>query len=162
MKNGRECSIRPIRPDDAALFQEFVRGLSPRSRYSRFFASLNELPQRTLARYTQLDYGRELTLVAATAGNGRPRLLGEANYSVLPDGATCEFAVVVADDLSGCGLGSRLMRSLMAAARAQGLAVIRGEVLARNEPMLALMEALDFTVNLTDDEDVVAVWRRID
>ena len=161
LKNGSACTLRPIRPDDAVLLQDFVRSLGAQSRYFRFFGSLNELSQRSLARFTQLDYGRELTLIALAADQDSPRLLGEANYACLPGGKICEFAVVIADDMASLGLGSRLMRGLMHAARVQGVSVMRGQVLADNAPMLALMEALDFFVNLTDDENIVEVSRQL-
>ena len=161
LKDNSRCTIRPIRPDDAVLYQEFVRGLKAQSRYFRFFNAMRELPQSALARFTQLDYGRELTLIATTQHNGQPRLLGEANYSCMPGGKICEFAVIVADDMSGRGLGSRLMRCLMEAASAQDIAVMRGEVLADNEPMLAMMDALGFIVQLTDEESVVEVSRQL-
>ena len=64
--------------------------------------------------------------------------------------------------MAGQGLGSRLMKRLMEAAREQGLTTIRGQVLADNEPMLGLMEALGFMINLTDDESMVEVSRRLD
>ncbi len=161
LKDGSGCTVRPIRPDDAVLFQDFVRSLSPESRRFRFFSTMSELPQSTLARYTQLDYGRELTLVAVALIDGQPRLLGEANYSCQPGGKSCEFAVVIAGDMAGRGLGSRLMRSLMEAARTQGVAVMRGQVLADNEPMLAMMEALDFIVMMTDEENILEVSRQL-
>ncbi len=161
LKDASICAIRPIRPDDAVLFQDFVRGLTAQSRYLRFFSAMRELPQSSLARFTQLDFGRELTLVATAQRNGKTRLLGEANYSCLPGGKTCEFAVAIADDLAGRGLGSRLMRCLMEAARAQGVSIMRGQVLADNETMLGLMEALDFVVKMTDEERILEVTRQL-
>jgi len=153
LKNGVDCTIRPIRPEDATALQEFVRGLSHRSKYFRYFSSVSELTQNLLARYTQIDYSRELTLVATVRRDGRTRMLGEANYAALPDGKTCEFAIIVANEAAGQGLGSRLMRCLMEAARQQGYTEIRGQVLPDNESMLTLMEALDFIVRLTDDAE---------
>lgn len=159
LKDGTACLIRPIRPEDAIPFQSFVRALSTRSKYFRFFNTVSELPQHQLARYTQIDYGRELTLLAIRENDGQQVVLGEAHYATLPDEKSCDFAVVIADDMAGKGLGMRLMNCLMAAARAQGLSSIQGQVLADNEPMLGLMEALDFMVMLTDDESVVEVSR---
>ncbi len=162
LKNGTGCTIRPIRPEDATALQEFVRGLSHRSKYFRYFSSVSELTQNLLARYTQIDYSRELTLVATMRRDGRTWMLGEANYAALPDGKTCEFAIIVANEAAGQGLGSRLMRCLMEAARQQGYTEIRGQVLPDNESMLTLMEALDFIVRLTDDaEGTLEVSRRL-
>lgn len=161
LKDGNTCTIRPIRPDDAILFQDFVRGLTAQTRHFRFFSSMRELPQSSLARFVQLDFGRELALIASAPCAGEQRLVGEANYSCLPGGKSCEFALVIADSMNGRGLGSRLMRCLIAAARAQGIAVMRGQVLADNEAMLNLMEALDFVVKLTDEEHIVEVSLQI-
>lgn len=162
LKDGTPCTIRPIRPEDATALQEFVRGLSHRSKYFRYFSSVSELTQNLLARYTQIDYSRELTLVATVRRDGRTKILGEANYAALPDGKICEFAIAVANETAGQGLGSRLMRCLMEAARQQGYTEIRGQVLPDNEPMLTLMDALDFIVRLTDDaEGAVEVSRSL-
>ncbi|MBL8480764.1 MAG: GNAT family N-acetyltransferase [Rhodocyclaceae bacterium] len=159
LKDGSLCSLRPIRPEDALALQEFVQGLSSRSKRYRYFCTVKELPRYQLARATQIDYGRELTLLAWRDGGARPEVIGEANYAVLADGNSCEFAIVTADGCAGQGLGSGLMRRLMDAARAQGLTRMRGEVLLDNEPMLALMDALGFMIKLTDDEHVVEATR---
>jgi acetyltransferase len=51
-----ECvTLRPIRPRDAGILQAYVRGLSPDSRYHRFFGALNELPPAELGRVIHLD-----------------------------------------------------------------------------------------------------------
>lgn len=155
LRDGSALTLRPIRPEDASALQDFVRALSRRSKYYRFFNTIHELPQRMLVRYTQIDYAREMTLVALTTVDGRPTMVAEANYATLSDGQTCEFAVVVADAMAGKGLGATLMNALMDAARAYGLRRIEGEVLANNEPMLALMESLGFTVQYTDEETVL-------
>ena len=155
LRDGSTLTLRPIRPEDASALQDFVRALSRRSKYYRFFNTLHELPQKMLVRYTQIDYAREMTLVALSTVEGHPTMVGEANYATLADGQTCEFAVVVADAMAGKGLGATLMNALMDAARAYGLRHIEGEVLANNEPMLALMESLGFAVQYTDEETVL-------
>ncbi len=155
LRDGSAVTLRPIRPEDASALQDFVRSLSRRSKYYRFFNAIQELPQRMLVRYTQIDYAREMTLVALTEVDGQAVMVGEANYATLADGQTCEFAVVVADSMAGKGLGAALMRALMDAARAYGLHYIEGEVLANNEPMRALMESLGFSTQYTDEETVV-------
>lgn len=154
LRKGLRTTIRPIRPEDAAALQTFVRALSQRSKYYRFFNALHELPTKMLVRYTQIDYAREMTLVALAEVDGHTTMVGEANYATLADSKTCEFAVVVADAMAGQGLGSALMSALMDTARAFGLQRIEGEVLANNQPMIALMESLGFDVYCTDDDTV--------
>jgi len=155
MKGGGLYTIRPIRPDDADMLQAFVRSLSQESRYFRFASTLQELPPRMLARYTLIDYDREMALVAVLRDR-RPdpeaesgfaeseRIIGVSRYITNPDQTTCEFSLVVGDDFKGQGLGSRLMLSIADFARDKGLQQIEGLVLANNPNMLRLMRSLGY------------------
>lgn len=125
--DGTPWVIRPIRPEDGEPLQEFIRGLSERSRYMRFVSMMRELTPRMVARYTQVDYHRELALVAATqvpnpANRGHPRevIIGFAHYLRNPDGRGAEYALVIGDDWQRRKLGGQLMSALIDAAREQG------------------------------------------
>lgn len=157
-RDGRRLQLRPIRPEDASAFQDFVRALGEKSRYYRFFGSLRELSPSALAGCTQIDYDREMTLVATDAAG---LLVGEARYTVLSNGHTCEFGIVVADALAGQGIGAHLMQGLMEAARQRGLRTMVGEVLADNAPMLRLMANLGFSSTASADPEVMAVSRKL-
>lgn len=160
-RNGLAYRIRPIRPEDASALQEFVRGLSDRTRFYRFFGAMRELPVQQLVRRTQIDYDREMVLVAVHGDEaGGEKIIAEANYVVLAGEESCEFGVVVADGLAGQGVGSRIMGCLMEAARQRGLRRVVGEVLSDNEPMLAMMTSLGFIVAHTDDPDIMEVSLR--
>jgi acetyltransferase len=152
LSDGTDITIRPIRPEDAEIEQSFVKALSSQSRYFRFMRSLNELTQEMLVRFTQIDYHRELALIAVLEWDGGETELGVARYIMNPDGRSCEFALVVADAWQGKGIGSRLMQALMEAARQRGLREIDGEVLASNHNMLHLMTSLGFSLH-TSSED---------
>ncbi len=146
LADGTEITIRPIRPEDAELLQTFVRSLSEESRYFRFISTVQELSPRTVARLTQIDYDREMALIAVLAEGEREVELGAARYVTNPDGESCEFALVVADAWQGRGIGTKLMHSLMEVARANGLKALVGDVLASNANMLRLMEKLGFAI----------------
>ncbi|MFV0282380.1 MAG: GNAT family N-acetyltransferase [Castellaniella sp.] len=155
-QDGQEWLLRPIRPEDALLLQEFVRDLSDESRYMRFVSMLRELTPRMLARYTRIDYDREVALVATAQvpnpenrGLLRERIVGFAHYLRNADGQGAEYALVIADDWQRRGVGAALMRSLIDVARRQNLSYIEGIVLATNRPMLGLMTSL----NMRDDPD---------
>jgi acetyltransferase len=152
---GGVYTIRPIHPDDAEMLQALVRGLSPESRYFRFASTLPELPLRMLARFTLIDYDREMALVAVVKGShaeadgstsDTERIVGVSRIVTNPDGTSCEFALLVADDFAGRGLGTRLMLSIIEAARRMGLEEVMGLILTNNAPMLKLMGSLGFTV----------------
>lgn len=155
LADGTDITIRPIRPEDAELVQAFVRGLSEESKYFRFMSSMHELTETMLVRFTQIDYSREMALIAVTLVQGREVELGVARYAINPDGDSCEFALVVADSFQGKGLGQKLMSMLMEAARSKGLNIIEGEVLSNNHNMLKLMMRLGFAVKTSDDDQGV-------
>jgi acetyltransferase len=160
LADGTNISIRPMRPEDAAIEQGFVKQLSPQSKYFRFMQGLNELTQEMLIRFTQLDYHRELALIAVLDGQESEIELGVARYMMNPDGESCEFALVVADAWQGRGIGSKLMTELMGAARLRGFAEMIGEVLATNANMLVLMRNLGFNINTSKEDPAICVVSR--
>jgi acetyltransferase len=146
LRDGTVITIRPIGPQDAQREQAFVRSLSPESRYFRFMSTLRELPPETLYRFTHPDFSREVALVALSEEADGPRQIGVARCVALNTDRQAEFAVVVADDWQGRGVGKRLLYELMRAARAAGIKQIWGDVLAANHRMLALMHTLGFAI----------------
>ncbi|MBI4808075.1 MAG: bifunctional acetate--CoA ligase family protein/GNAT family N-acetyltransferase [Nitrosomonadales bacterium] len=155
LADGTDITIRPIRPEDAVLVKKFVHDLSDESKYFRFMNSVQELTEDMLARLTQIDYSREMALVAVVEEEGREVELGVARYAINPDGDTCEFALVIADNIAGKGLGQKLMVSLMETARSKGLSIIEGEVLNNNHRMLKLMSRLGFATKTSGDDPAV-------
>ncbi|MCE2660596.1 MAG: bifunctional acetate--CoA ligase family protein/GNAT family N-acetyltransferase [Rubrivivax sp.] len=163
LRGGGEYLIRPIRPDDADMLQALVRGLKPESRYFRFASAISELPAPMLARLTLIDYDREMALVAVVKDRSvdaegtvteQERIVGVSRCITNPDQTTCEFSLLVADDMAGQGLGARLMESIMEVAREKGLSDIEGLVLTQNAGMLKLMRSLGFSVKpFSDDPD---------
>ena len=161
LADGTDITIRPIRPEDAELVQAFVRNLSEQSRFFRFMNSVQELSQAMLVRFTQIDYSREMALMAVTEVEGKEVELGVARFAINPDGESCEFALVIADSMHGKGLGQKLMTALMDAARSKGLKVIEGEVLKNNADMLHLMDRLGFEVQTSTDDDSLKMVRKV-
>ncbi|MCF8205480.1 MAG: GNAT family N-acetyltransferase, partial [Methylotenera sp.] len=171
LAGGGEVTVRPVRPDDAQMLQDLVRGLKPESRYFRFASAIKELPPGLLARLTLIDYDREMALVAVycerTARDDggfdeRERIVGVSRIITNPDQTSCEFSLLVADDFGGKGLGSRLMEGITDAAREKGLSDIEGLVLTNNADMLKLMRGLGFTVKpFPEDPDFKLVVRSL-
>jgi len=146
-REGPLVTLRPIRPEDAEMEQAFVKGLSAQSRYFRFLDTLRELTPAMLVRFTQIDYDREMAFVATVARDGGEAEIGVCRYVANPDGASCEFAVVIADDWQRKGLGRRMLALLVDTARARGLRSMIGHVLAENRGMLQLCQSLGFVVS---------------
>ncbi len=148
LPDGTNVNIRPIRPEDAELEQAFVKKLSAESKYFRFMHGLDQLSPLMLARLTQIDYDREMALIAVVQEGKRRsvRLIGVARYAMNPDRHSCEFAITVGDEYQGKGIGRHLMKRLMTVARDRGIEVMEGEVLSNNIKMLKLMERLEFRI----------------
>jgi len=163
LPDGTDVLIRPIRPEDAGMEQDFVEKLSPESRYFRFMQSMDRLTPTMLARFTQIDYHREMALVAVIKeGTSEARMLGVGRYVINPDQQSCEFALTVADAWQQQGIGRELMLRLMQIARDRGIEVMEGEVLSNNSKMLRLCEKLGFrAVHNPDEPDVVSVRRHL-
>lgn len=157
MPDGTDLTIRPIRPEDAEIEQAFVRNLSAESKYFRFMDTLQELSLPMLVRFTQIDYDREMALIAVLEEDGHEKELGVCRYVASHDGQTCEFALVVADEWQKKGIGNKLMNCLFDAARARGIKLMQGEVLATNRSMLELVRRLGFEVS-TSEEDASIKW----
>jgi acetyltransferase len=154
--DGAEVTIRPIRPEDADIEREFVQSLSPEAKYLRFMSSLKDLSPAMLARFTQVDYDREMALVGVVEDKGREVQVGVARYATNPDGESCEFAVVVAESWQGRGLGRHLMLRLIGIAAARGLKTMTGFVLSHNTRMLGMARALGFVLEDSADDPGVS------
>ena len=163
LPNGMDMVIRPIRPEDADMEQEFVRNLSEQSKYFRFMQAIDELSPQMLARFTQIDYSREMGLISVVHDvEQREKQIGVARYSINPDGRSCEFAIVVADEWQRQGIAHLLMQQLLAAARSHGLQLMEGDVLSTNNDMLTLAAKLGFNISTSgEDPDVVHVVLRL-
>ncbi|MBN1378304.1 MAG: bifunctional acetate--CoA ligase family protein/GNAT family N-acetyltransferase [Gammaproteobacteria bacterium] len=158
LPGGIDVCIRPIRPEDAEIEQAFVRGLSDRAKFFRFFQPLDELTPTMLARFTQIDYDREMAFIAVVEVNGKEKEIGVARYITNADNQGCEFAVVVADEWQHRSIAQRLMERLIECAREDGLKYIEGKVIAENKEMLALAASLRFTAKHMKDDDVSIVY----
>jgi acetyltransferase len=142
--------IRPIRPEDEALYEDFFAAVTDNDRRLRFFGAGLKLSHGLLARLTQIDYAREMAFVAIAEAAGA--LLGVARFVADPDYTRGEYAILVRSDLKGRGLGWRLMQHLIAYARAEGLKELHGSVLAENATMLDMCRQLGFRVEPEPDD----------
>jgi acetyltransferase len=132
---------------------------SPEDLRSRFFGRLKEFPHMMAARLSQIDYSREMALIAISVPEvgKEEEMFGVVRLIADPENENAEFAVMVRSDLQGQGLGTRLMTELMAYARANGLRTLSSEVLRSNSVMTTLAGELGFTTTETGSPEVVRV-----
>jgi len=160
--DGSEVLIRPIRPADAPMEQDFVQHLSADSRYRRFMSTMLELPPGKLKYLTEIDYVRHLALVAIIRRDGHEVEIGVARYVAGPSGADCEFAIAIDDEWQGSGVAGILMLTLIAAARARGFQRMEAFILSTNDKMIKFARQLGFAVRRDpDDPGMVVAERRL-
>ena len=144
MFDGTPVTIRPIRPEDSGMEQEFMRHLSEDSRYFRFMGSVRELPPKKLKFFTDIDYDRHMAFVATIMREDKELEIGVARYVATENAGSCEIAVTVNDAWQGSGVAGLLMISLEHAAREHGFKTMEGIVLASNHKMLKFARQLGF------------------
>ncbi len=149
--DGHKIFVRPVKPEDAPLFIDLFNELSPTTIYYRFFSLIKELKPEMLARFTQIDYDREIALVAIDEESETDRLLGVARIMGDPDVRTGEFAVLVSDAWQGKGIGVRLLEKCLTVAEKRGFEKVHGLVLKENKHMLALGKKLGFDIKRDPD-----------
>ncbi|MEZ5840850.1 MAG: bifunctional acetate--CoA ligase family protein/GNAT family N-acetyltransferase [Hyphomicrobiales bacterium] len=151
-----DVHIRPVKPEDEALYEDFFANLTPEDIRLRFFAPVKELSHKFMARLTQLDYQRSMAFMALSPDG--ETMLGVSRLALDPDHETGEYAVIVRSDLKGRGLGWLLMRKLIEFAAAEGVSTIFGDVLSGNRSMLTMCRDLGFSVErYPGDASVVRV-----
>ncbi|OPY90068.1 MAG: Acetyltransferase Pat [Syntrophus sp. PtaU1.Bin208] len=144
MKSGREVILRPVRPEDEPAKYEMFFSSSPESLRTRFFSTLKEIPHKFLIHFVNVDYDRNISLVAEIEENKRKRMIGSASLVMNTEMTSGELAVFVHDSFQGTGLGPKFIQVLMDIAREKSLPEIRAEVLRENVRMLAIFRRFGF------------------
>ena len=163
LKDGTGVILRPIRPEDEPMEDEFIKGLSTETSRYRFFQIIKDLPHDALVRFCNIDYDREMAFIAETTetdSNHVQRRI-EIGVSRLILDATRkrgEFAVVITDKYQGKGLGTKLVDMLIEVARDKEVESIYGIIMAENMAMIRLCEKLGFVTH-RDQDNVLAELR---
>ncbi len=156
LRDGTVIELRPLRPEDEPLLQDLAEHMSPEDMRLRFFTPLHGLTHAVAARLSQLDYDRELALIALN--DQTP--LGVVRYFADPDRLRAEYAVTIRSDWKGRGLGYLLMNRLIAVARQRCIGELAGYVLRENEPMLRMCREFGFTIASQPADPGVMVVRK--
>jgi acetyltransferase len=145
LRDGREVFIRPIKPEDAEAHYEMIRSFTQQTHYYRFFSFEKGITDDLMVRFTQIDYDREIAIVAkVTDDEGREITIGVNRLVYYPHNDEYEFAIVVRDDWQDTGVGSLLMEKLIWIARDRGIRSIYGYVLADNIKMMKFVRRFGF------------------
>jgi acetyltransferase len=153
--SNTEITLRPIQGEDEPMLARFYESLSPESLRYRFFSSRTLFQHEELARFSQIDYDREMVFVAIGHVGGEYEILGITNIYTDANDIEAEFSVIAADNLKGEGLGGLLMDKVIAYAKGREIQTMVGTVLPDNEPMLKLAKRLGFSATLNRRDNLV-------
>jgi acetyltransferase len=162
LADGRTVRIRPIRAEDEPREHRFLDQLSGDTRRRRFMRYAFPQSDALVHFFTHVDYDRHMAFVCEATVEGEPHLVGDARYMANPDGRSCEFGIVVADDWHHTGIAQLLMAELMRTARQHGFETMEGLVLRDNADMLGFVSALGFAVQeMPEEPGLVRVVKRL-
>jgi len=159
--DGSEVTVRALRKEDAGLERDFIRNLSPESRWMRFLGQIGDPSDSLIRKLTELDYQHDMAFIALSNEGGITHEVGVSRYSLAPDGQSCECAVTVADTWQGKGLGTILMRDLIDIARKRGIRSMFSIDANENERMRELARDLGFKREQAPDDPTRVIHRLV-
>lgn len=155
---GQQILLRPIRPEDEAAHHDFLDKTNPKDIYFRFFKTANNFCHPFLARFTQIDYDREMAFIATIKDSSNKtetlaviRAVSDANNNEV------EIAIIVRTDMQSHGIGKKLMEKVIHYCRARGTKRLTGQVLLKNKAMIHLAKKFNFEVKASVEQDVVEI-----
>jgi acetyltransferase len=154
LRDGRTVLLRPIKPEDEPLWLEMFQSFSEESIRYRFFQIIKDTPHEVRVRYCNIDYDREIAIVAELTEEGRRKILGVVRLIVEPDGRSGEIAFIVADPWQGLGLGTKMIEYVIEICKEKGLETIYGIMLPDNRRAIRVMKDMGFVIEYLDDGTV--------
>jgi acetyltransferase len=154
LKNGQEILLRPIKPEDEPMWLEWFQSLSEESIRYRFFQMLKDTPHEVRVRYCNVDYDREVAMVAEMVENGKRKILGVTRLSIESDGKHGEMAFIVSDYWQGLGLGTKLVDYTLDIAKEKGVQDVYAIMLQDNYRALSLTKKMGFAIEYLNDGTV--------
>jgi acetyltransferase len=151
LKTGQEVILRPIKPEDEPLWLEMFQSFSEESIRYRFFQTLRDTPHEVRVRYCNIDYDREIAIVAEIVKSTQRKILGVARMSIESDGKSGEIAFIVSDRWQGFGLGTKLVDYVLDIAKEKGIEIVYAIVLPDNARALDLMKKMGFRFEYQGD-----------
>jgi acetyltransferase len=157
LRDGRTVLLRPIKPEDEPLWLEMFQNFSEESIRYRFFQIIKDTPHETRVRYCNIDYDREIAIVAELTENGHKKILGVARVSVEPDRKAGEIAFIIADPWQGLGLGTKLVDHALEICKDMKIETIYAIMLPDNYRAISLMKKMGFSITYATDGTVKGI-----
>lgn len=156
LRDGRTVLLRSIKPEDEPLWLEMFRNFSNESIRYRFFRAIKETSQDMRVKYCNIDYDREIAIIAELTEDGERKMIGVVRVPIEPDGKNGELALIVADPWQGLGLGSKLAEYMIEICKDKGLETLYGLILSDNTRAIRLVRKMGFKIEHADRGTVKA------
>jgi acetyltransferase len=157
LRNGQEVLLRPIKPEDEPMWLEMFQSFSEESIRYRFFQLLKDTPHEVRVRYCNIDYDRDIAIVAELSEENRRRILGVGRLSIEPDGKSGELAFIIVDQWQGQGLGTKMVDYVLEIAKDMGVETVYAIMLPDNRRALNLTKKMGFKLEYLSDGTVKGV-----
>ncbi len=151
LTDGTEVLLRPIRPEDEPMIAELLATVSEKTLRMRFLGNVRHFDHDSLVRFVNIDYDREMAIVAEYTQGKKKRIIGVGRLIGDPDRGCGEFSALIHDDFQGRGLGFKLVDMIIGIAQDKGFEAIDGHISADNHPMLGVAQDLGFTLEGRED-----------
>ena len=156
LKSTQEVLLRPIKPEDEPMWLEMFQSFSEESIRYRFFQMLKDTPQEVRVRYCNIDYDREIAIVAEMVENGKRKILGVGRVTIETDGKSSEMSFIVTDYWQGLGLGTKIVDYVLDIAKEKGVESVYAIMLQDNYRALSLTKKMGFNLEYQKDGTVKA------
>ncbi len=154
LKTGQEILIRPIRPEDEAAHHSFIAHTNPEDVYFRFFRAVSKFSHSQIARFTQIDYDREMAFIVVRKNdNAEDETIAVIRAVSDSDNNEAEFVIIVRSDMHKQGLGHKLIEKMIKYCRERGTKRLVGQTLSSNHAMQALAKKFNFTLTRNKDDE---------
>ena len=161
-KDGTRLFLRPIRPTDEQKMREMFYEFSKETVYFRFFSYLNAMPHDKLKNFCNVDYDKEMAVVAVKPHAGEDELVGSARYVLDEATGMAEYAVTVAEGWQNKGVGTVLLEYLIKIAKIRGIKGFTGYILDSNTRMYRLIHKLGYKIESKWEDSVYTLSFRLD
>jgi acetyltransferase len=151
LRDGRTVLLRPIKPEDEPLWLEMFQNFSEESIRYRFFQIIKDTPHEVRVRYCNIDYDREMAIVAELEEGGHRKILGVVRVGLEPDRKSGEIAFIVADPWQGLGLGTKMIDHMIDVCKDMGVETLYAIMLLDNMRAINLMRKMGFAIKYVEE-----------
>jgi acetyltransferase len=156
LQNGQEVFLRPIKPEDEPLVLALFHNLSDEAKHHRFFQVIEDTPHEIIVRYCNIDYNREMTIIAELVVENQRKIIGIARLLIEAGGETGELGFIVSDSWHGLGLSKKFLDNIIEIAKDNNLSGIYANICSDNQRVIQLLETNNFTFQDQSDSTVKA------